>query len=163
MSRIQKISSLVFFLAFFSQSLLGQHFLLLKKSGTAKSHKIQLNDVVKIKTASNLVFKGDIQQISSDALMVDNEIVEFKDIVSIRTTKAFMHGLGRSLEIGGIFLTGIYVANALVTNLNPILTSGNIIFLGSIIGTGILLELFSHKTYRFKNGWSISSINFNDI
>ena len=127
-------------------ALAQQQILLLKSKTSAARIKLYINDVIQVKTLAGVKVKGNIYAMTETGIQVGPESFDYTELEFIRTYNAFGKGVGRSLEYGSLFFGGIFLINGLVTGASPILTQGNLVFIGVMAGVGILLELISqHK------------------
>lgn len=136
----------------------AQEFLYLKKKYTAKTTKIEVYEIIQIMEKSGELTKGMVIKITPKSVLLEGAEIDLDQIVYIRTTHTFWKGLGRSLEFGGLFMGGIFVANGLITGASPVIAQGALIAVSSLVVVGVLLELFSIKKYKMANGWIIEPI-----
>jgi hypothetical protein len=136
----------------------AQEFLYLKKKHTAKTTKIVLYDIIQIKEKSGELTKGMVLSVTPTSILLEGAEIDFDQIEFIRTNHMFWKGLGRSLEYGGLFFAGIFVANGLISGASPVITNGALIVVSSAVVLGIVMEVLSIKTYRMEKGWMLEPI-----
>jgi len=152
------IKSFVLLFLLSASNVIGQEMLYLKKKHTAKMVRLDQYDVLKIKLKNGEILKGPLYKITPTSIWVEDAYINYEDIEFIRHNHMFWKGVGRSLEIGAAMFTGIFVANGLIGGYSPILTQGNLIFIGSFLVAGIILELIAMRTYRMDKGWVVEPI-----
>jgi hypothetical protein len=149
---------IILFLIAFAFQAQGQEFLYLKKKYTAKTTKIALYDIIEVLEKNGEKTKGAVLRVTPKSVLLDGAEIDLDQVVYIRTNHMFWKGLGRSLEFGGMFFTGIFVANGLITGASPVITQGALIAVSSLIVVGVIMEVLSRKTYKMEKGWIIEPI-----
>ena len=115
-------------------------------------------EVLKVKLKSGETVKGPMYKVMPTSIWVEDAYIDYEDIEYIRHNHAFWKGVGRSLEFGAAMFTGIFLANGIIGGYSPVLTSGNLYFVGSLLLGGIILELIAIRTYRMDKGWQVEPI-----
>lgn len=136
----------------------AQPIIYLKKQGTAKTEKIRVGDLVKIKTLSGEKAKGEVLQITPTGVHVGPVDVVFSELAYIRVYDTFTKGAGRSLIYGTFFFGGIFLVNGAITGADPLLTPGEALFAGGFFVVGVLLEMLAQRTYNVTKQWKIQVI-----
>jgi len=128
-----------------------QQFLILKSKTSAKTYKLYINDLVQVKSLKGVKVKGHIFAMSETAVQVGPDSFEYADLEYIRTYNSFGRGIGKSLQYGSLFFGGIFLVNGLITGSSPVLTQANLVFVGVMAATGLILELISQHKHMLKD------------
>jgi hypothetical protein len=141
----------------------AQRMLYLKKKQSAKRQTIHMYDIIKVKTTRDSVYKGPVLEIASDMIVIDNAYIKIADITKIKTYDIFSKSVGKGLQYGSAFFAVIFVANSLITGVRPLLTDGNLYFIGALLVSGILIELLAARVHRLDKDWTVEVLNFGDL
>lgn len=132
-------------------ALAQQQILLLKSKTSAERQKLYINDLIQVKTLDGTKVKGYIYAMNETGIQVGPESFDFAELEFIRIFNTFGKGVGKSLEYGALFFGGIFLINGLVTASAPVLTQGNLVFIGVMAGVGLVLELISQRKHVLKD------------
>lgn len=127
-----------------------ENHLILKKNGWKnKAHYLIGNEIIFSRKESSNIENGVIQGIDPEHLIIGGVMIplnQVDEVIRIRSSFNFRAG-GKTLQVAAPGFLLISAVNALIWNIRPIWSTGNLITSGSLLAAGLILPIFQVRHF----------------
>jgi len=134
---------------------------MVEKPGTVNNLKYRSGDRIDLKTISGERISGIINQIRDTAIVLNYYLIKNDDIAVIYTRRVIFSMFSAAGIYGGIGYVGVDGFNNLINNESEIFRKSTLKTAGFMLGTGVFLNLFTHRRRPINHkDWRIKILDF---
>ena len=138
-----------------------QKIIAFNKSGKVKRIRYYEGDVIKLKTISNLKYKGVITQIEDSVFSISGNRIALSEVKAVFNTQKNIgfNVLYRFSIKGATAYLPLIATNRVINDEGPLIQETDLIVCGSFLGIALISRYFSNKRYRISKKRPLMIIN----